>query len=409
MKTIISTSEFKNALKVMDKIKEGDNKTVSDLLIKSSGYDTQLIKTNGQTTVIYTTKNSIEEEGKILLPMETATIIKKIKEYVLTITDSNIKTNKKTIDIKQPEMIDIITYDNIDLIFSVSQNELLRMLEVTYATAQENYRPILTGVYFNKNEVCALDGYRLSLRKSSEYTQENNFVVNGESIQILKSVLKTVNDIVNVYYISENNKNTVKFEIGNIIIVAECIQGEFLKYSSIIPQEHYNKSIVNAVEFSDELDFIKEADGRNFIKLILTKDNKIILKGNQCKEAYSEKLSDEDQKKRQEELNKEYKDNFAKWIGKNKRGKEPVRKEAKWVKKYDLIPVSDITSEISVINTLDKQEDYTIAFNPKYVIEALKQYKGNVNLQMTSVVNPMIITQDDSKGLELVLPVRIRA
>lgn len=408
MKTVISTMEFKNALKIMDKIKDKEINSTSDLLIKSNKNDTQLIRTNGQTTAIYTIKNSIEEEGRILLPIETAAILKKIKENSLVITDNNIKTEKKTIDIKQPSIIDILTYDNINLIFSVSQSELLRMLEVSYTMATDDTRPILTGVSFHKNEVCALDGYRLSLRKSDQYNQENNFVVNGESILILKSILKPVNNMVNVYYISENNKSTVKFELDNVTIIAECLQGEYIKYNSIIPQEFYNKSIVNSNEFLDEMEFIKEADGRNFIKLIFTNDNTIVLKGNQCKEVYSEKLSDEDQQKRQEILNKEYKEKFTKWFAKSKKGKEPVKKEAKFVKKFELIPVSDIVSKINAINTLEDKEDYTIAFNPKYIIEALKQYNNDVELQMTTKVSPMIITQDASKGLELVLPVRIR-
>ena len=49
------------------------------------------------------------------------------------------------------------------LIFT--KKEFKEVMEVLKATAKEDIRPILQGVNFNNNEVVALDGYRLMLRK----------------------------------------------------------------------------------------------------------------------------------------------------------------------------------------------------------------------------------------------------
>lgn len=407
MKCEISTGQFKNALKAMEKLKDKELSIATDILIQSKDSNIQLVRSNNETTIIQTIKDSIYEPGTIILPIQTAETIKKLKENYFTITDNKITTTKKTISFNQPEMIKINTYDNIPFVFLATQRELLRMLEVMYAVAHDKIRPILTGVCFKNNETCALDGYRLSFRKSNEYNINEQFVVNQFSLEILLSVLKPVDDIVNVYY----NDNIVKFEINNITIIGKCLQGEFIKYKQIIPEDYRNKSIVNPIELLEEIDFIKVADGRNFLKTDFTIDDKIILKGNQCKQQYSEKLSEKDFKKRQEEADEKYKEKYKKWIAKGKKGKEPIKTEVKFKKIYELVPISDITSEISVLNELSnndvERDNFQIAYNPNYMIDALKQYNDKVELQMTSRVAPIVVTNDRDRGLELVLPIRM--
>lgn len=408
MKVQIPTYEFKNMLKAMDKIKDRELVQSTDLLIKTKDYDTQFIKSNGETTIIYNSKNTVNEDGQVVLPLETAELIKKLKEGSLIITDDKISTDKKKISFNQLDKIEINTYENINKIFNITQKELLRMLEASYAMAQDNTRPILNGICFNKNETCALDGYRLSLRKSREYESEATFVVNMFSTEILKSILKDTDDVINVYY---DGINIVKFEMNNTTLIAKCIEGEFIRYNQIIPDEYNIKSIVKPEEFEEEIEFIKAADERNFLKTIFSEDNKVILKGNQCKEEYNEKSSYKDQEKRQSEFDAEYKIKHDKWTQKGKRGKEPIKKEAKFKKIYDLIPVSDIISEINAINTLDsvhtENGTFTIAYNPNYMSDAIKQYTDKVELRMNNSVSPIVVT-NDGENLELVLPVRLR-
>ena len=412
MKIQVSTNDFKDVLGIAGKIKTDSKKslTASDLLIQATNDSAQFIKSNGETTLIYNINRiTICHEGKIILPIESAEIIKKLKENYITITDDKITTDRKEINFNQPNMIEINTYENLTKVFEVSQKELLRMLEVTYAVAQDDTRPILAGIVFDKNNTCALDGFRMSVRYSNEYNNESSFVVNAESIEILKSILKPIdNHIVSVYY----DKDIAKFEVNNVIIIAKCLQGEFIKYSSIIPDEYRSISIVNSEEFMEEIEFIKSADGRIHIKLVFTGDE-IIIKGNQCKKQYSEKLSLKDQEVRQKELDAEYKEKYRTWVEKGKKFKQPIQKEAKFKKFYDLIPISDVTSKIKAINNLDKydiyneEKTYEIGVNPNYLIDALKQYNFSVELQMTSSVSPIIITNSIDKGLELVLPVRL--
>ena len=405
MKITTSTNKLKSMLKVMDKIKDKELIKSSDILVKANGGDTQFIKTNEETTIIYNCKYSVEDEGQTVIPLETMELIKKIKENSVTINDKELLTDRKKISYKAVESIEINTYENIEKVFEVSQKELLRMLEVTYAVAQDNTRPILTGICFSKNEACTLDGFRLSLRKSREYENNFTFIVNQYSIEILKSILSASDDIVEVYF---NGTDMTKFVVGDTIVIAKCLEGEFIKYNSIISNEYFIKSTVKANELFEEIDFIRNADKSNVIKTIFTDNHKLILKGNQTIEKYSEELSNKKMNEIQKQYDAEYEVKLKQWQQKGRKGKAPERKIAKFKKVYDNIPMAEINSEINAINELDNKDTFEIAYNPRYMAEALKLYDENVELRMTSCVNPIVVTEDIDKGLELVLPVRIR-
>ena len=405
MKITVSTNQLKSMLKVMDKIKDKELTKFSDILVKTNGGDSQFIKTNDETTIVYNCKYSVEDDGQVIIPLETMKLIKKIKENSVTITDKELLTDRKKISYKAEESATINTYENIEKVFEVSQRELLRMLEVTYAVAQDNTRPILTGVCFNKNETCTLDGFRLSLRKSREYENNFTFIVNQYSIEILKSILSASDDIVEVYF---NGTDMTKFVVGDTIVIAKCLEGEFIKYNSIISNEYFIKSTVKANELFEEIDFIRNADKSNVIKTIFTDNHKLILKGNQTIEKYSEELSNKKMNEIQKQYDAEYEVKLKQWQQKGRKGKAPERKIAKFKKVYDNIPMAEINSEINAINELDNKDTFEIAYNPRYMAEALKLYDENVELRMTSCVNPIVVTEDIDKGLELVLPVRIR-
>lgn len=47
-----------------------------------------------------------------------------------------------------------------------------------------------------------------------------------------------------------------------------------------------------------------------------------------------------------------------------------------------------------------------IAVNPQYMMETLKNYKGNVTLYMSNDISPIILTDGENKK-DLVLPIRL--
>ena len=51
-------------------------------------------------------------------------------------------------------------------------------------------------------------------------------------------------------------------------------------------------------------------------------------------------------------------------------------------------------------------EEIEMAFNPKYIVDALKNYKGQAILKIVDEISPMLITDGDKKK-DLVLPIRL--
>lgn len=404
MKADIRISSLAKALKVLSKIK-------SDIFIDVTGDIVTLIKSIEETTVKTFIDAHSYENGQMILPIETAELIKKLKDGQLALSNSEISTSNKTIRFDEIMIAENFT-DNLtwEEAFQTTEKEIHRMLEVKYAVAQDETRPVLCGVYFNSSETCALDGYRLSLRKGN-YNSNKSFVVNKNTIEILDSILDAgVNRKVTVYCTDEK----VKFSIGSDVeIIGNTLAGEFIKYRSIIPDEYNCISKMNLKNLKEELNFLSNIK-TNYLKLGFTKD-KIIITADQCREEYDETASKKRTQMLQEEANKAYKEKYNNWAEKKAKAESkkkpfktkcPVEKIIRPQKVYNLIPVAEITSKVDC-NTKYDLETFDINVNYKYLNEALKTYADDAEFKMRSCVSPIVITNDD-ENLELVLPLRVR-
>lgn len=128
---------------------------------------------------------------------------------------------------------------NDDMIFSIEQKTLKNMIKSTiFAIAQDESRPILTGVLFEvkdkKINLVALDGYRLAFR--SEAIENDNSISAVIPGKTLNEVVKILQDegIVNITFTS----NHILINLEKTKIISRLLEGEFIKYTSIIPEEY---------------------------------------------------------------------------------------------------------------------------------------------------------------------------
>jgi hypothetical protein len=313
VKVAIQINSLTKALKALSKVK-------SDILINTAGDIVTLINTNEDTILKTFIEGYSYENGQILFSIETAELIKKLKDGQLILSNNEISTSNKTIRFDERVVSsDTTDSSNWEEAFQTTENELHRMLEVKYAITQDKTRPILYGVYFNKNEVCALDGHRLSLRKG-DYTSDKSFVVNKNTIEVLDSMLDiSLNRGVTVYYADEK----VKFSIGSDIeVIGNTISGDFIKYKSLIPDEHNCTSKINLKQLKEELNFLSNIK-TEYLKLSFTTDM-ITLTANQCREEYDDTEIKKKTQMLQEEARKAYKEIYNEWA--EKKLKLKVRK-----------------------------------------------------------------------------------
>ena len=141
--------------------------------------------------------------------------------------------------------------------FAVPQNILRDMIGRTlFAIAVDESRPILTGclMEIEKDEmrVVALDGFRLALRKEHIDGPEKpvSAVVGGKVLGDIAKILADTDEPVSLCF----SRSHVQMNIGATHIVARLLEGEFIRYRQILPQEWQTRVAVGRSELSSAID-----------------------------------------------------------------------------------------------------------------------------------------------------------
>ena len=134
-----------------------------------------------------------------------------------------------------PELPKISIENSIE----IEQNALKEMIRTTiFAVSSEENRPIFTGCLFeianNKLNVVAVDGFRLAWKSKYLQNKVNNFsaVIPGRTLNEINKILLDSFDMIKIGVA----KNQALFEMENCKIVTRLLDGEFLNYSSVIPE-----------------------------------------------------------------------------------------------------------------------------------------------------------------------------
>ena len=243
---------------------------------------------------------------------------------------------------------------NENQIFSIPQSTLKNMIKGTsFAITQDESRPILQGILFEVKDghlnLVALDGYRLAVRTELLDTSNSiNAVIPGRTLIEVAKILEDSDENVNITFTT----NHILFSLENTKVISRLLEGEYIKYNSLLPQEY--KLLVN-VKRQDLQNGIERASlmstdsNSNLIKLNIESDTIIITSNSQ--------------------------------LGK-------VREEV----------------------AIDLQgESLQIAFNSRYILDILKNMEAEeIVMEFTSSVSPCILKDKESDNCKyLVLPVRL--
>ncbi len=234
--------------------------------------------------------------------------------------------------------------------------ELLRNMirQTIFATSQDETRPVLTGALIeivdNELSMVAIDGYRLALRKAYIDTDINNrAVIPSKTLSEVNRILG--NESKGNINISFTDKH-ILFSIDETRIISRLLEGEFINYKQIIPNENKSKVKVNTKEL---LDSIERAS-------LLAKE------------------------------------------GKNNLIKFSIKDECMSISSN--VEIGSANEEVRIEL---EGNDVDIGFNSKYLIEALKVIDSEeIYAEFTTSVSPCIIKPSDNENyIYLVLPVRL--
>ena len=332
------------------------------IYIKTNETSLTLIGSDMDVSLQTTVNANIIEQGSIVIDAKIfGEIIRKLPNTSIKIeTLENqiirITCEKSVFDVvymntnEFPELPEI----NENLKISVKQNILKNMIKGTsFAIAQDETRPILQGILFevkNKNlNLVALDGYRLAIK--SEFLDTDidiEVVIPGKTLNEVSKILEDVDDIVNITF----TNNHILFNLEKTKIISRLLEGKFINYNSLLPQEHKLLVDVNRQELQNAIEraSLMAKDGNtNLIKIDIQQDNLVITSNSQ--------------------------------LGK-------------------------VREEMSIKLQGDEVQ---IAFNSRYLLDVLKNVEDDeVVMKMTSGISPCVIEEKNSENAKnLVLPVRV--
>ena len=247
------------------------------------------------------------------------------------------------------EKVNVCTVNQLDL------KEMIR--QTIFSVAQDETRPILTGemlqIKNNSLNMVAVDGYRISYRKL-EISNENSdieVVIPGKTLGEINKILSSEeNEQVHIYF----GEKHVLFDLGDSKVVSRLLEGDFLRYEQVFSPDYETKILV---------------DRKNFLMSI----------------------------ERAALISREGK-------------KNPIRVEIDGDKMI-ITSNAELGTSREELDVILEGKEIVIAFNPRYLIDALKAIDDDdVYIQFISPLTPCIINPASGDNFKyLILPIRVNS
>ena len=335
------------------------------ILIRA-GVKVMLTGYNLETGITVSVDADIQETGACVMPARLFfDIVRKLPDDTVSIqVDESFKVSIKggissfTITALSaddyPELPDVDSEKGI----RVPQNELKAMISGTiFAVSENQARPIHTGVLFEVDSdsitSVAVDGYRLALRRylpEESLERTLKFVAPAAA---LKEVEKILSDTYNPATLYPGSKH-ILFPIGDATLVCRILEGEFLDWRRVLPQNNPVKLVGNVSRLTDSIERVG---------LVISEKLKSPVR---CK----------------------FGDNAA-----------------------ELRTVSTIGEAYDVCPIAGDGKDLEIGFNCKYLLDALRAVPDSeCTLEMINGLSPIVLNPTEGNRYSyMVLPVRLKA
>lgn len=226
------------------------------ILIQTNDNEIKLTTYDLEIGIEYVMECEVKEQGSTVVnAIMFSEIIRKLPD-----TEIHISVNEKNLlEIEcegslyklatmNPEEFPELPKIEVENSIEVDQSVLKNMIRKTiFAVSSEESRPIFTGCLFeienNKLSLVSVDGFRLALRTIYLNKQSNDFkaVIPGKT---LNEVNKIISDSFEPVKIGVA-KNQALFEMDNCKVVTRILDGEFLNYKNVIPNNWETRVKVN--------------------------------------------------------------------------------------------------------------------------------------------------------------------
>lgn len=356
-------------------LSDGVLKVSKALSVKSANPVLEGIKlvAKGDCLTLTATDNELTIEKKIkadvLMEGETVVVGKYFVDFTKKLEKEQVELSRfydgllqikysdseSELQVYSAETFPIIKLEEQENFFEIGKKDFKDLVDrITLACSTDDSRPILKGCLFEIKEniltSVALDGFRMSVCKKPVNASGNfSAIIPARTLSEIERLLDK-EDSIKVYI----QKNTLLVEFDNTTIYSRLIEGEFVKYSHILPTSFENVVNVNRLELLSSIErasIVAKNDKYNVVKFDIKEGS------------------------------------------------------------MSVIAKSEVGNVNESVNINLKGKDLFIAFNGKYILDYLKIIDDEfVKINLNSAIDPCIISSINSEEfLYLILPVRISA
>jgi DNA polymerase-3 subunit beta len=367
MKFICSKQDLLSAVNIVSKAVSSKSTTaiLECILIRAS--ENQIILTGNDTELGIETRirGNVEENGVIALPAKFFyEVVRKLPDNDVTIESdekytTTITCEKATFQIPGRSGDDFTRLPVIEKekFITISELTLREMIQHTIFSISDNEsNKIMTGELFEINgeefRIVSLDGHRISIRKillKAAY-DPIKVIVPGKALSDLSKILfGGIEDEVFIYFTA----NHIVFEFGDTVVVSRLIEGEYFRINQMLSLDYSTKVIIRKRELLNCVDrailMIRENDKKPLILTITNGEMKLRIR-------------------------------------------------------------SEVGSMNESIDIVKEGQDITIAFNPKFIMDVLRNIEDEeITLYLASPKVPCSIRDTDNNYIYIILPVNFNA
>ena len=269
MKFIVSSTSLSSHLQVVSRV-IASKSTIPILdcfLFELQGNLLKITAADSETRMNTSIEvQDVEGEGVFAIPSKNLLdSLKELPEQPITfdIDDSTLEMliyyengkynfiGQNGIDYPQPKALK----DNATVIELSANNLLSGISRSLFATAEDELRPVMNGVFFDISETditfVASDGHKLVRYKnfSAKGNQKAAFILPKKPANLLKTVLPKETGLVTVSF----DDNNAYINMEHVVITSRLIEGRYPNYNGVIPKDNPFKITVDRLVFVNAL------------------------------------------------------------------------------------------------------------------------------------------------------------
>lgn len=250
-------------------------------------------------------------------------------------------------------LLPVVDKNNEYKLFQADLRDMIR--QTIFSIAQDETRPILAGELLEINSgyisMVSVDGYRISYKKTYllSSTEDNSVIVPGKTLNEISKILNSDGEESVTLYFTDKH---IIFETDKFIIVSRLIEGEYIKYAQSFTDDYKTRIIISRIELLSSLERAT----------LVSRESK----------------------------------------------KTPIRFNIQHGD-MEISSNAEMGSLNEMLSIDCEGDDIKIAFNPKYLIDALKAIEDdNILIQFNTSLSPCIIRPTEGSEYKyLILPLRV--